>query len=89
MGRIRIKKKDRVLPFRRTVAYRFIIVAVAALLFAIAVFQVVTALMSGNTPILVIASLAAAGAAFLGLHSFSRMQTAKIPRQTLQRMKRR
>jgi heme/copper-type cytochrome/quinol oxidase subunit 4 len=89
MGRIRIKKKGRVLPFRQTVAYRFIFVALAVIVFVIAVFQVFSALVAGNTVLLVIASGVAAASAFLGLHNFTRMQTARIPRQTLQRMKRR
>lgn len=92
MGRIRIKKKDRVLPFRQTVAYRFIFVAVALIAFAVAIFLVLRALISDETPAtptLVIASVVAAASAFLGLHHFSRMQTARIPKQTLQRMKRR
>lgn len=89
MGRIRIKKKNRVLPFRETVAYRFIIIAAALILFVIAVFQVFSAIRSDNTPALIIAALIAAASAFVGLHNFSRMQTAKIPKQTLQRMKRR
>lgn len=89
MGRIRIKKKDRVLPFRQTVAYRFIFVAVALIAFAVAIFLVFRALISGDTQTLVVASGVAAASAFLGLHHFSRMQTARIPKQTLQRMKRR
>jgi hypothetical protein len=89
MGRIRIKKKDRVLPFRQTVAYRFIFVATALLVFAVAIFLAFRALISDDTTTLIIASGVAAASAFLGLHHFSRMQTARIPKQTLQRMKRR
>lgn len=89
MGRIRIKKKNRVLPFRETVAYRFIVIAAALILFVIALYEVIRTLQSGNTTGLVIAAIVAAASAFLGLHNFSRMQTAKIPKQTLQRMKRR
>jgi uncharacterized membrane protein len=89
MGRIRIKKKNQVLPFRQTVAYRFIIVALAAVLFLIALYQVFSAFSSGSTPGLIVAGLAAAAAAFLGLHNFARMQTAKIPKETLQKMRRR
>ena len=89
MGRIRIKKKGQVLPFRETVAYRFIIVALAVLLFLIAAFQAIGAIGSNDTPRLIIAALAATAAALLGMYNFSRMQTAKIPRETLQRMRRR
>jgi hypothetical protein len=88
MGRIRIKKKGRVLPFRETVAYRFLIVGAALVLFAIALYQAIRALMTGQMLALAVAAIAAGAAAFLGLHNFSRMQTAKIPKETQRRMKR-
>jgi hypothetical protein len=88
MGRMRIKKKGRVLPFRETVAYRFLIVGAALILFAIALYQAIGSLIDGDTPSLIVASLAAAAAAVLGLHNFSRMQTAKIPKETQRKMKR-
>jgi hypothetical protein len=89
MGRIRIKKKGRVLPFRETVAYRFIIVASAFILFVIALYQFFSAWGGADSTGMIIAGLAAAAAAFLGIHNFAQMQTARIPKQTLQRMKRR
>lgn len=89
MGRIRIKKKGRVLPFRETVAYRFIIVATASILFVIAVYQFFSAWAGLNSTGMIISGLAALGSGFLGVYNFNRMQTARIPKQTLQRMKRR
>jgi hypothetical protein len=88
MGRIRIKKKDRVLPFRETVAYRFLIVAIAAILFVIALYQFFSAWGSDDSTSMIIAGLASAAAAFLGIYNFAQMQHARIPKQTLQRMRR-
>ena len=88
MGRIRIKKKGQVLPFRETVAYRFIIVATAAILFMIALYQFISAWGSDDSTRMIIYGLAAAAAAFLGMYNFAQMQNARIPKQTLQRMRR-
>ena len=88
MGRIRIKKKDRVLPFRQTVAYRFIIVATAFVLFLIALYQFISAWSAGDSTRMIITGLAAAAAAILGIYNLTQMQTARIPKQTLQRMRR-
>ena len=88
MGRIKIKKKDAVLPFRETVAYRFIIVATAFILFGIALYQFFSLWGSQDSTGMIIAGLAAAAAAFLGMYNFAQMQNARIPKQTLQRMRR-
>jgi hypothetical protein len=88
MGRLKIKKKEAVLPFRETVAFRFIIVAISAVLFLIASVQVFRAIRDGNTTLLVIAGLMIVGTAALALFNLSQMSRAKVPKSAQQRMKR-
>ena len=88
MGRLKIKKKQAVLPFRETVAFRFIMVAIAAILFLIAAFQVIRAIQTDNTTLLVIAIAMTISTAALALFNMSRMSGAKVPKSAQQRMKR-
>ena len=86
MGRKRIKKKNAVLPFRETVAYRFIMAGTALVLFLIASIQAIRSI--GNTPAVVVFGLVAAAAATLAIYNTKQMSSAKVPRSTIQRMKR-
>ena len=88
MGRKRIKKKEAVLPFRETVAYHFIMVVVAFILFAIAAIQIIRSIQLGSTPAIVVSALLAAATAFFTVYSINKMRKAKIPRRTAQRMRR-
>ncbi len=88
MGRLRIKKKTAVLPFRQTVAFRFIMVAAAGILFLIAVFQLIRGFQTGNTVLLAVAGAVTIGAAVMAFLNLGRMRHAKIPKSAQQRMKR-
>lgn len=88
MGRLKIKKKHAVLPFRETVAFRFLMVAAAAVLFLIAVFQLIRAFESGNRTLLVISIVLTVGTAALALFNLSQMSRAKVPKSAQQRLKR-
>jgi hypothetical protein len=89
MGRLRIKKKEAVVPFRETIAYRMLLATGSILLFLIALSLAISGLRTGNT----IASLASAAvgivAAFAVFHNLDRMRNARVPQRTLKRMKRR
>ena len=89
MGKLRIKKKEAVLPFRQTVAYRFIILAVVFVVFLLAAYQMVSALLVGNTTNFIIAAVLAVTTAVTAYFNLERMKEAKVPKKTLQRMKRR
>jgi hypothetical protein len=88
MGRKRIKKKEAVLPFRETVAYRFIMVAAAFILFVIASIQIIRSIQLGSTSAIVISALLTATTAFFTVYNLKQMQNAKVPRRTAQRMRR-
>lgn len=88
MGRLKIKKKGTVLPFRDTVAFRFLMVAVSGIFFLISVFQLIRGIQSGNTTLLVIAIALTVGTAALTLFNLGQMRQAKIPKSAQQRMKR-
>lgn len=89
MGRIKIKKKNAVLPFRETVAYRFLILAAAGAVFVISLFVLISSLTSGSAAALIASGLLALATGILAIYNLTRMRTAKIPRSALQRMKRR
>ena len=88
MGRKRIKKKEAVIPFRETVAYRFIVVVAAFILFVIASIQIIRSIQLGSTPAIVVSALLAAATAFFTVYNLKQMQNAKVPRRTAQRMRR-
>ena len=88
MGRKRIKKKEAVLPFRETVAYHFIMVVAAFVLFVIASIQIIRSIRIESTPAIVVSALLAVAAAFFVIYNLGRMRTARVPRRTAQRMRR-
>ena len=89
MGRLRIKKKEAVIPFRETLAYRMMLLAGSVVVFLIALYIMIAALQGGVTVSLVSAGVIAAGAAFGIFYNADHLRNAKIPKQTLNRMKRR
>ena len=88
MGRLRIKKKEAVLPFRQTVAYRFIIIAALLIVFLYGVIRAITALGSADTTSLISAIALAVGSAGGALYNLEKMRYARIPKKTAMRMKR-
>ena len=88
MGRMRIKKKEVVTPFRETLAYRMVLVAGTIAVFIIALFMLVRAFTT-SIPIAVSSGAVAAAAAFGIFYNLDRLREVKIPKQTLSRMKRR
>jgi hypothetical protein len=88
MGRMRIKKKESVLPFRETLAYRMILIGASLLVFVIALYLLVSNIATNMT--LAIASGVVGLAAALSLfYNLDRLREAKVPKRTLTRMKRR
>jgi hypothetical protein len=88
MGRLKIKKKNVVLPFRETVAFRFLMVGISVIFFLISVFQLIRGIQSGNTTLLVIAIALTVGTGALTLFNLSQISKARIPKSAQQRMKR-
>ena len=88
MGRMRIKKKESVLPFRETLAYRMILIGASLLVFVIALYLLVSNISTNMT--LAITSGGVGLAAALSLfYNLDRLREAKVPKRTLNRMKRR
>ena len=89
MGRLRIKKKEVVTPFRETLAYRMLLASGSVLVFLVALYLAISSLRMGNT----IPTIASAGvcvvAAFAVFHNLDHMRDVRIPQRTLKRMKRR
>jgi hypothetical protein len=88
MGRMRIKKKEVVLPFRETVAYRMLLLAGSIIVFVVALFVMVGAFQA-NTITFVASATIGVAAAFAVFYNLNHLRDAKIPKQTLQKMKRR
>lgn len=57
MGRMRIKKKSVVLPFRQTLAYRLLLAVGCFMVFVFAIYEMVTGLRSNNTLAFIIPGL--------------------------------
>ena len=85
---MRIKKKESVLPFRETLAYRMILIGASLIVFVIALYLLVSNISTNMT--LAIASGVVGLAAALSLfYNLDRLREAKVPKRTLNRMKRR
>ena len=89
VGRYRIKKKEAVIPFRETLAYRMLLLAGSLIAFLIALYVLIGALPAGITVSLVAAAVIGAAAAFAIFYNLDHLRDARIPKQTLNKMKRR
>jgi uncharacterized membrane protein (GlpM family) len=88
MGRMRIKKKEAVLPFRDTIAFRMIVLTASIIIFMIALYYLVGALRT-SLPMAITSGVAVVGAAISIFYNLDHMRDAKIPKHTMNRMKRR
>jgi hypothetical protein len=89
MGRFRIKKKETVVPFRETLAYRMLLSTGSVLVFLIALYWAIGGMRTGNTITSVVSAAVGIVAAFAVFHNLDRMRDARVPQRTLKRMKRR
>jgi len=89
MGRLRIKKKEAVLPFRETLAYRMLLLVGSVLVFIAALYVMVGALSANVTLSFAISAAIGVAAAFAIFYNFDHLRSAKVPARTLKRMKRR
>ena len=85
---MRIKKKDAVIPFRETLAYRMILAGASLIVFVIALYILVSSL-STNTTAAISAGAIGVAAAFGIFYNLDHLREAKVPKRTLNRMKRR
>jgi hypothetical protein len=88
MGRMRIKKKDAVIPFRETLAYRMILAGASLIVFVVALYILVGSLSTNMTAAIASGAIGVA-AAFGIFYNLDHLREAKVPKRTLNRMKRR
>jgi uncharacterized membrane protein (GlpM family) len=87
MGRMRIKKKETVIPFRETLAYRMILIGASLIVFVIALYLLVSAI-STNLTMAIASGVVGLAAALSLFYNLDRLREAKVPKRTLNRMKR-
>jgi hypothetical protein len=88
MGRMRIKKKEAVIPFRETMAYRMMLAGGSLIVFMSALYILVGAF-STNTTMAITAGAVGVAAAFGIFYNLDHLRYAKVPKRTMNRMKRR
>lgn len=89
MGRLKIKKKDVVIPFRQTLAYRLLLLTGSVIAFVIALYIASSALRANITVEFIAFAVIGVGAAFGIFYNFGKLRDVKIPQRTLKRIKRR
>ena len=89
MGRLKIKKKEAVMPFRQTMAYRMLLLTLSILLFIWTLYEMTVSLMANNTVAFVIAVVMGILVAFTVFYNLDHLRDAKIPAATARRLKRR
>ena len=89
MGRLRIKKKEKVIPFRETMAYRLLLITTSAVLFLFMFFQATSSLQTGNRTALIISAIIGILAAIGIFYNLDRARYARVSEHTSKRMRRR
>lgn len=89
MGRLKIKKKDTVVPFRETMAYRMMLLTLSILFFVYTLYEMTITIAQNNTLAFIIAAVFGVAAAFAIFFNLDRLRRVKIPSATMRRMKRR
>ena len=89
MGRLRIKKKDAVLPFRQTMAYRLLLAIGSLLIVMVTVFFVIRYIQSGNNIGMIVSIAVTVMGVTALLYNLGEVRNAKVPASTLKRAKRR
>ena len=85
MGRLRIKKKDLVIPFRQTLAYRSILLAGSVLLLFFGLYVLYGAMISKQTPAFLLSAFLGIVGAALTFYNYDQLRHAKIPERTAKR----
>jgi uncharacterized membrane protein (GlpM family) len=85
---MRIKKKDAVIALRDTLAFRMMLLSGSVVVFVVALYILVGAVRSGLAGAIASGAVSVAAAVAI-FYSLNHLRDAKIPRQTLNRMKRR
>lgn len=88
MGRMRIKKKEAVIPFRETVAFRMLLAGGWFIVF-VAFLYILAGAFRTNTILAIVSGLVSVASAYGIVYNLDHMRDAKVPKHTMDRMKRR
>ena len=86
---MKIKKKEVLLPFRQTLAYRLLIITLLIGAFLYTVYEMVISIQTSNTLAFIIAAIAGVIVSIFIFMNLERLRAIKLPAQTVKRMKRR
>ena len=89
MGRLRIKKKDAVIPFRQTMAYRLLLALGSLLLVILTTYFLMKYIQSGNNVGMIVSVVGAVMAVTSLFYNLGEVRNAKVPANTLKRARRR
>lgn len=89
MGRMRIKRKDSVIPFRKTLAYRLLLATGSFLLLLFTVYSIVRYVNLGNNTGIVVSVLGSVMAVTALFYNLGEVRNARVPESTLKRSRRR
>jgi hypothetical protein len=88
MGRLRIKKKESVIPFRDTLAYRLLLTAASVVPLMATAYFFMKYVSSGNTTGMIISVGAAVMAATAVFYNLGQMRNARVSASAMKRAKR-
>jgi hypothetical protein len=89
MGRLRIKKKDIVIPFRQTMAYRLLLALGSLMLVILTTYFLMKYIQSGDYAGIIASIAGAVMAVTLLFYNLGEVRNAKVPSSTLKRARRR
>jgi hypothetical protein len=89
MGRLRIKKKEAVIPFRQTMAYRLLLALGSLLLVILTTYFLMKYIQSGNNVGMIVSVVGAVMAVTSLFYNLGEVRNAKVPSSTLKRARRR
>jgi hypothetical protein len=89
MGRLRVKKKESVIPFRETLAYRLLLATGSVFLFLVTVYFLIKYAGSGNNTGLIASALSAVMAVTAVFYNLGQVRNARVPARTLKKAKQR
>ena len=89
MGRLRIKRKESVIPFRDTLAYRLLLATGSVVIFLGTIYFLIRYARSGNKIGMIVSALMAVVAATAVFYNLGEVRNARVPASTLKRAKRR
>jgi hypothetical protein len=79
MGRMRIKKKEIVIPFRETIVYRLLLLIPSIIMFFVGIYQMMIGFQADNVVALVAFGAIALMAAISSFYNLDRMKYARVP----------